>query len=86
MMEHRRAFAAAIHAIEHHAMWINVETARGTEALDERKRTGVRLAALQSRLFDQTCGNDAVNALQQRREQFVLGGKAVPPAKPLWGS
>ena len=65
-MEDRRARAAAIHAIEHQAMQMDVEIGRRAEALDERDRTGVSLAAFESRLFDQKCGNDAVNALQQR--------------------
>ena len=47
-------------------MQMNVEIGRRAEALDERDRTGVSLGAFQSRLFDQKCGNDAVNALQQR--------------------
>jgi len=45
------------------------------EALDERDRTGVSLAAFASRLFDQKCGDDAVNARQQRREQIGMGGQ-----------
>jgi hypothetical protein len=65
-MEYRHARAAAIHPIEHQAMQMNVEIARGAKALDERDRTGVSLAAFESRLFDQKCGNDPVNALQQR--------------------
>ena len=44
----------------------HVEIGRRAEALDERDRTAVSLAALQSRLFDQKCGDDVVNALQQR--------------------
>ncbi len=34
-------------------MQMDVEIGGGTEALDEPDRTGVSLAALQSRLFDQ---------------------------------
>src|SRR5689334_7462729 len=48
-MEHRRARAAAIHAIEDQAMQMNVEIGRRAEALDERDRTAVRLAAFASR-------------------------------------
>ena len=44
-MEDRRARAAAIHAIEHQAMQMDVEIGRRAEALDERDRTGVSLAA-----------------------------------------
>jgi hypothetical protein len=47
-------------------MQMNVEIGSRAEALDERDRTGVGLAAFQSRLFDQKCGNDPVNALQHR--------------------
>ena len=65
-MEHRRARAAAIHAIEDQAMQMDVEIGRGTEALDERDRTAVSLAAFASRLFDQKGGNDTVDDLQQR--------------------
>ena len=65
-MEDRLALAAAIHAIGYLPMQMDVEIGRRAEALDERDRTGVSLAALQSRLFDQKCGDDAVNALQQR--------------------
>ena len=67
-MEQRRARAAAIHAIGYLPMQMDVEIGRRAEALDERDRTAVGLAAWQSRLFDQKGGNDAVNALQQRRE------------------
>ena len=45
---------------------MNVEIGRRTEALDERDRTAVSLAAFVSRLFDQKGGNDAVDDLQQR--------------------
>ncbi|HUL18637.1 MAG TPA: hypothetical protein VLV29_05155 [Steroidobacteraceae bacterium] len=65
-MEDRRALAAAIHAIGYLPMQMNVEIGGRAEALDERDRTAVSLAALQSRLFDQKCGNDAVDDLQQR--------------------
>lgn len=33
------------------------------------------LAAFESRWFDQKGGNDAVNPLQQRREQIGMGGE-----------
>ncbi len=65
-MEDRRARAAAIHAIGYLPMQMDVEIGRRAEALDERDRTAVSLVAFESRLFDQNCGNDAVNALQQR--------------------
>ena len=65
-MEDRLALAAAIHAIEHQAMQMDVEIGRRAEALDERDRTAVSLAALQSCLFEQERGNDAVDDLQQR--------------------
>jgi hypothetical protein len=65
-MEDRLALAAAIHAIGYLPMQMNVEIGGRAEALDERDRTGVSLAALQSRLFDQKGGNDAVDALQHR--------------------
>ena len=74
-MEDRLALAAAIHPIEHQAMQINVQVSRRAEALDERERTAMSLAALESRLLDQKCGNDAVDALQQRREQIGMGGQ-----------
>ena len=45
---------------------MNVEIGRGAEALDERDRTAVSLAAWQSRLFDQEAGNDTMDDLQQR--------------------
>src|SRR3954471_23208572 len=60
-MEHRRARAAAIHAIKHQAMQMNVEMGRRAEALDERDRTAVSLAAFASRLFDQKGGNDTMD-------------------------
>jgi hypothetical protein len=66
LIKYRHPLAAAIDAIEYQAMQMDVEIGGRAEALDERDRTGVSLAALQSRLFDQKCGNDAVNALQQR--------------------
>jgi transposase InsO family protein len=56
-------------------MQMNIQIGRRAEALDERDRTAVSLAALQSRLFDQKCGDDAVDALQQRREQFGMGSE-----------
>ena len=65
-MEDRLALAAAIHAMGYLPMQMDVEIGRRAEALDERERTGVSLGALQSRLFDQKGGNDAVDALQQR--------------------
>jgi hypothetical protein len=61
-LDDRLALAAAIHAIGYLPMQMDVEIGRGTEALDERDRTAVSLAALQSRLFDQKCGNDAVES------------------------
>ena len=42
---------------------MDIEIGGGTEALDKRDRTGVSLGALQSRLFDQKCRHDPVNAL-----------------------
>jgi hypothetical protein len=54
-----------VHTIEYRAMQMNVEIGGATEALDERDRTAVCLAAFASRLFDQKCGNDAVDDLQQ---------------------
>ena len=65
-MEQRRTRAAAIDSIEHQTVQMDVEIGRRTEALDERDRTAMSLAAFESRLFDQKCGDDAVNALQQR--------------------
>ena len=38
-------------------MQMDVEIGRRAKALDEGDRTGVSLAAFQSRLFDQKCGN-----------------------------
>lgn len=72
-MEYRHARAAAIDPIEHQAMQMDVEIGPRAKALDERDCTGVSLGALQSRLLDQKCGNDAVNALQQRC--FPIGEK-----------
>jgi len=46
-----------------------------TEALDERDRTAVSLAAFASRLFDQKGGNDAVDDEQHGREQIGMGGQ-----------
>ena len=40
-IEHRHAFAAAIHDIEHQAMQMDVEIGRGTEALDQGDRARV---------------------------------------------
>jgi len=65
---HRRARAAAIHPIEDQAMQMNVEIGRRAEALDERDRTAVSLAAFASRLFSQEGGNDTMDDLQPRWE------------------
>ena len=65
-MDDRLALAAAIHPIEHQTVQMDVEIGRGAEALDERDRTGVSVVAFESQLFDQKCGNDAVDDLQQR--------------------
>jgi hypothetical protein len=54
-MEYRYGLAAAIDPIEHQAMQMNVEIGRRAEAQDERDRTGVSLAAFESRLSDQKC-------------------------------
>ena len=45
-MEHRLALAAAIHAIEHQAMQMDVEIGRRAEALDERDCSGVSLGCV----------------------------------------
>ena len=47
-------------------MQMDVEIGRRAEALDERDRTAVSLAAFASRLVDQKGGNDTVDDLQQR--------------------
>jgi len=45
-VQDRLALAAAIHPIEHQAMQMNVQVSRRAEALDERERTAMSLAAL----------------------------------------
>ena len=60
-MEYRLASLPPIHAVKLQAMQMDVEIGRRAEALDERDRTGVGLAAFESRLFDQKCGNDPVS-------------------------
>ena len=50
-----------------------IQIGRRAEALDEGDRTAVSLAALQSCLLTQERGDDAVDDMQQRREQIGMG-------------
>ena len=52
-MEHRGAFAAAIHAVEHQAVEMNIQVGGGAKALDEGDGAGVGFAAFDSRLLEQ---------------------------------
>jgi hypothetical protein len=45
------------------------------ETLDKRDRTGGGFAAFDVRLFDQKSGDDAMNDLQYRRQQFGMHGE-----------
>ena len=56
-------------------MQMNIQIGRGAEALDERDRAGVGSAKFEARPLDQKAGNDAVDRLQQRREQLRLSGE-----------
>ena len=50
-METRPALAVPIDAVEHQAVQMNIQIGGGAEALDERDRARVGLAAFQSRLL-----------------------------------
>ena len=65
---------------------MNVEIDGGAKALDEGDGTGVGFAVFQSRLLDQTAGNDAVDDLQYRGEQLRMGGVVRCPANRRFAS
>ncbi len=61
--------------IEHRAVQGYVHICEGPKTLDEGDRASGRLTAFGARLLDRMRGDDQLNDLPYRREQFGVGGK-----------
>ena len=64
-------------------MQMNIQIGRRAEALDERDHAGIGSTKFEARPLDQEAGNDAVDRLQQRREQLRLRGRGFDSHR-LW--
>ena len=74
--ENRFAFGvAAVHAVQHQAVKVNVEIGRRAEALDQRDRAAVGLVGFEPGLIEQEARDDAVHHLQHWRHQLGLCGQ-----------
>jgi hypothetical protein len=65
------------HAMEANEMepWTGDERSQPLHGFHERDHAGTGIAVLESRLLDRKSGNDPVDDLQDRREQFGMGGE-----------
>jgi len=82
-VEDRYAVAVSVDAVEHQAMQMNIQIGRRAEALDERDHAGIGSAKFKARALDQKAGNDAVDHVQERREQLRLRGRGFDSHR-LW--
>ena len=74
--EGRRAIgAAAVHAIQHQAVQVDVEVGRRLEALDQRDGAAVALVGLELGSVQQMARDHALHHLQRRRDQLGLRGQ-----------
>jgi hypothetical protein len=55
--------------------WTGDERSQPLHGFHEHDRAGTGIAVLESRLLDRKSGNDPVDDLQDRREQFGMGGE-----------
>ena len=74
--EGRRAIgAAAVHAVQHQTVQVDVEVGGRAEALDQGDRAALTLVALEPRVAQQVPFDHALHHLQHRRDQLGLRGQ-----------
>jgi len=74
--EGRRAIdVAAVHAVQHQAVQVDVQVGRGAEALDQRDRAAVAFIGLETDSVQQMARDHALHHLQHRRDPLGLRGQ-----------